>query len=214
MGNDSSTLDCTSDMRQSCTVPSLHSLITTTRTINVITTKFTSMKRYAQSSISHLITDVKYFRRWKVVQIILNYSLMVIVDLLSIIQNQLKLMSKLFWNIFTGERPFLYNRLYKSQPLMIHTPGYCRNLHNILADFIPKVWEPEEGEDVACLMDNKDLYEAQPHEYPVVMIAVLIDTIRTSLKEFLIKLHSLAYTKEKIHLYFRYGVMNIQQFKI
>ena len=96
MGNDSSTLDCTSDMRQSCTVPSLLSLITTTRTINVITTKFTSMTRYAQSSISHLITDVKYFRRWKVVQIILNYSLMVIVDLLSIIQNQLKLMSKLF----------------------------------------------------------------------------------------------------------------------
>ena len=41
----------------------------------------------------------------------------------------------------SGTRPSLKNLGYQSEPLLVHTPGNCKFLFLMLANYIPKMWD-------------------------------------------------------------------------
>jgi len=98
-----------------------------------------------------------------------------------------------------GKEAYILNKKHGSIPAIIHTPGYCKFLLDVIGNYIPKIWKPEGG-CAACLEDTIDLTKIQADDFPLVVIGVFIDET-PSMNEFLDRLHSLNYPKKKIHLY-------------
>ena len=58
--------------------------------------------------------------------------------------------------LIEGEKQYILNKDYDTQPLVIHTPGNCKYLFHIIKNYIPKIWKPSGGCS-ECLEDVEDL---------------------------------------------------------
>ncbi len=59
-----------------------------------------------------------------------------------------------------GKEAYILNKKHGSIPAIIHTPGYCKFLLDVIGNYIPKIWKPEGG-CAACLEDTIDLTKIQ-----------------------------------------------------
>jgi hypothetical protein len=57
---------------------------------------------------------------------------------------------------YNGDETYVYNKLFDTTPLAVHTNGPIKPLIDTLANYIPKVWNPVQG-CVTCLEDTLDL---------------------------------------------------------
>ena len=63
---------------------------------------------------------------------------------------------------YNGAETYVYNKLFDTTPLAVHTNGPIKPLIDTLANYIPKVWNPVHG-CVTCLEDTLDLSPMKVH---------------------------------------------------
>ncbi len=105
---------------------------------------------------------------------------------------------------FHGERAYVVNHSSGTRPLIVHTPGYCKDLFTWLAPFLGS--SPPDSSEHMCFIETKYFSEEERQSYPLVMIAVFVDRIPIDLDDFMRKISNLSYPKEQIILYLRFQV--------
>jgi len=95
--------------------------------------------------------------------------------------------------------PYMLDSVERTKPLMVHAPGYCSHLIDVIGNYIPKKYHPELG-CTHCLEDTIDLSKKSPEEYPLVVIGLFLSASST-LTKFLEMMYSLNYPKKRIHLF-------------
>ncbi|KAK6483913.1 procollagen-lysine,2-oxoglutarate 5-dioxygenase 2-like isoform X2 [Huso huso] len=116
--------------------------------------------------------------------------------------------SKIFQNLngavdevllkFGTERVRARNVVYDSLPVVIHGNGNTKIYLNYLANYIPNVWNYEQG----CVVCDNDLFDfTDIKDYPSVTIGVFIEQPTPFVPEFFEKLLTLDYPKDKLHIF-------------
>lgn len=95
--------------------------------------------------------------------------------------------------------PYVHNTAYGTTPLVIHGNGPSKVLLNSLGNYIAKSWNQKEG----CLVcnDSFNLGQKTDSELPRVLLGLFIEHATPFLQEFIGKVYSLNYPKEKIDLF-------------
>ncbi|XP_051538136.1 procollagen-lysine,2-oxoglutarate 5-dioxygenase 2-like isoform X2 [Myxocyprinus asiaticus] len=114
---------------------------------------------------------------------------------------------------FGTERVRVRNTVFNSLPTVIHGNVNTKIYLNYLANYIPNVWNYERGCPI-CDQDMVDL--SQLKEYPRVTVGVYIEQPTPFLPEFLERLRTLDYPKDKLAIFVHnsevYHEKHIQKF--
>ncbi|XP_051970452.1 procollagen-lysine,2-oxoglutarate 5-dioxygenase 2-like isoform X2 [Xyrauchen texanus] len=114
---------------------------------------------------------------------------------------------------FGTERVRVRNTVYNSLPAIIHGNVNTKIYLNYLANYIPNIWNYESG----CTICDQDMVDlSQLKEYPRVTVGVYIEQPTPFLPEFLERLRTLDYPKDKLNVFFHntevYHEKHIQKF--
>ncbi|XP_056306416.1 procollagen-lysine,2-oxoglutarate 5-dioxygenase 2 isoform X1 [Danio aesculapii] len=114
---------------------------------------------------------------------------------------------------FGTERVRVRNTIYNSLPSVIHGNVNTKVYFNYLANYIPNAWNYERG----CTICDQDMVDlSQLKEFPQVTVGVYIEQPTPFLPEFLERLLSLDYPKDKLNIFIHnsevYHEKHIQKF--
>uniref|UniRef100_A0A8C1SK21 procollagen-lysine 5-dioxygenase n=1 Tax=Cyprinus carpio TaxID=7962 RepID=A0A8C1SK21_CYPCA len=114
---------------------------------------------------------------------------------------------------FGTERVRVRNTVYNSLPAIIHGNVNTKIYFNYLANYIPNVWNYEQG----CTICDQDMVDlSQLKEFPQVTVAIYIEQPTPFLPEFLERFLSLDYPKDKLNVFVHnsevYHEKHIQKF--
>ena len=110
-------------------------------------------------------------------------------------------------------RPVLRNVHFETEPVVVHTPGYCKELSYRLANYVPAMWSSNGSCSLASLEDEDYRAKVQPkpqQEYVRTILngttglfvgVGLLDDAQEPLEDFLAALHRLNYPKQSMHLF-------------
>uniref|UniRef100_A0A8C2AQM5 procollagen-lysine 5-dioxygenase n=1 Tax=Cyprinus carpio TaxID=7962 RepID=A0A8C2AQM5_CYPCA len=114
---------------------------------------------------------------------------------------------------FGKERVRVRNTVYNSLPAIIHGNVNTKIYFNYLANYIPNVWNYEQG----CTICDQDMVDlSQLKEFPQVTVGIYIEQPTPFLTEFLERFLSLDYPKDKLNVFVHnsevYHEKHIQKF--
>ncbi|XP_006637768.2 procollagen-lysine,2-oxoglutarate 5-dioxygenase 2 isoform X1 [Lepisosteus oculatus] len=114
---------------------------------------------------------------------------------------------------FGTERVRARNTVYDTLPIAIHGNGNTKIYLNYLANYIPNIWNYETG----CGICDNDLFDlSKVKEYPRVTLGVFIEQSTPFMPEFLDRLLTLDYPKDKLSIFIHnnevYHEKHIQRF--
>uniref|UniRef100_A0A8C2ASE6 procollagen-lysine 5-dioxygenase n=1 Tax=Cyprinus carpio TaxID=7962 RepID=A0A8C2ASE6_CYPCA len=99
---------------------------------------------------------------------------------------------------FGKERVRVRNTVYNSLPAIIHGNVNTKIYFNYLANYIPNVWNYEQG----CTICDQDMVDlSQLKEFPQVTVGIYIEQPTPFLTEFLERFLSLDYPKDKLNVF-------------
>lgn len=101
---------------------------------------------------------------------------------------------------FSGKDSLVHNTMYSTTPLVIHANGPTKLMLNTLGNYVPKGWNQEDG-CINCWEDMINLDNKEAKDFPTVVIGMYIEQPTPFFQEFLVNFATLAYPKNKIHLF-------------
>ncbi|XP_047484397.1 procollagen-lysine,2-oxoglutarate 5-dioxygenase 2-like isoform X1 [Penaeus chinensis] len=101
---------------------------------------------------------------------------------------------------FAGKEAYLQNTLYNSVPVVVTGNGHTSLVLNTLGSYLARAWNPEEG-CRSCWDDMITLDPAKEEEMPAVALGVFVEKETPFLEEFLEKIASQVYPKQRINLF-------------
>ena len=99
----------------------------------------------------------------------------------------------------TNADAFLFNKLYQTQPLIIHGNGLSKTALNTLGNYLSKSWHPATG-CLSCSESQINLNDLDDDKYPHVLISVNVLKPTPFFEEFLEDITMLDYPKSRITL--------------
>ena len=100
----------------------------------------------------------------------------------------------------TNADAFVFNKIYQTQPIIIHGNGNSKTALNSLGNYLAKSWHPVTG-CLSCDDTSNPLYDSLRNTFPHVLIAVNILRPTPFFAEFLKDLIAQDYPKDRITLF-------------
>ncbi|XP_077301869.1 procollagen lysyl hydroxylase [Arctopsyche grandis] len=98
--------------------------------------------------------------------------------------------------------PYISNMVYNVKPLILHGNGPSKIYFNSLTNYLAKSWSPQLG----CLKCEEKRKLLDMHNVPTVVVAVFVEQATPFIEEFFLRISSIDYPKDKIHLFVRNNV--------
>lgn len=108
---------------------------------------------------------------------------------------------------FSGDKVWLANDKYITEPLVVHGNGASKLFLNYLDNYLPNKWNYKDG-CVACADDTLDLSLDSPkeEEYPKILMGLFIEKPTPFIPEFLKRMLLLDYPKKRMDLFIHNAV--------
>ncbi|XP_020626272.1 procollagen-lysine,2-oxoglutarate 5-dioxygenase 3-like [Orbicella faveolata] len=100
---------------------------------------------------------------------------------------------------FSGDKAWLENKEYGTQPLVAHGNGPSKLFLNYLDNYLPDKWNFRDG-CTACAEDTISLDKLKEKEYPKILMGLFIEKPTPFIPEFLNRMMQLDYPKKRIDL--------------
>ncbi|KAJ7393603.1 Procollagen-lysine,2-oxoglutarate 5-dioxygenase 1 [Desmophyllum pertusum] len=100
---------------------------------------------------------------------------------------------------FSGDKAWLVNKEYNTQPLVAHGNGPSKLFLNYLDNYLPDKWNFKDG-CTACSEDTLSLENLKKEEYPKILMGLFIEKPTPFIPEFLTRMMQLDYPKKRIDI--------------